>query len=178
MLNKLGILSACSMALAIVSMLGATIAQAEENKGPLWIVGSPAKGLKSGETRAVSSRTEAAPILRGKLSSVECEKATSVGVLLGGSPGTAYAKTTAEDCHLLGKRNCVMTGLRPLTTNAGEIITDTLTILAFAKGSRTSASPSLPPRAKPAMKIYSRNSNSKPKLGPPKKYVALLKMLT
>ncbi len=140
MLNKLGILSSCSIALAVISMLGSTIAQAEENKGPLWIVGSPAKWLKAGETRAVVSRTEAPLIFRGKLASIECEKAINIGFLLGGSPGTDHAKITVENCHLLGKKNYIATGLKPLpATNKGEIITDVLTILAFAKGSRTSA---------------------------------------
>ncbi len=139
-LNRLGILLAVAMAMAVVSMLGSAAAQAEENRGPLWIVGSPAKGLLAGQTRAITSKTEAAPILRGTLASTECERATGVGVLLGGSPGTAYAKTIAENCHLVGHHNCLVTGLKPLpATNAGEVITDVLTILAFAKGSRTSA---------------------------------------
>jgi hypothetical protein len=131
-------LGLCLMAVFALSALAATAAQAEENKGPLWIVGS--HGLVAGETRAVVSKTEAPPILKGKLASVECEKATNVGFLLGGSPGTDYAKITFEACHLLGKKNCLATGLKPLpATNKGEIITDVLTILAFAKGSRTSA---------------------------------------
>ncbi len=133
-------LGLCLVAVFAMSALAASAAQAEENKGPLWIVGSPAKGLLAGETRAVTSRTETAPILHGTLASVECEKATNTGFLLGGSPGTDYAKITFVNCHLLGHVNCIATGLKPLpATNAGEIIVDVLTILAFAKGSRTSA---------------------------------------
>ncbi len=121
-------------------MLGATAAQAEENKGPLWIVGSPAKGLVAGETRAGVAKTEAAPIIKGSAMSIECEKATGTGFLLGGSPGTGYAKTIFEKCNLVGDKNCIATGLKPIAaTNAGEIRVDLLTTLAFAKSSRTSA---------------------------------------
>lgn len=140
-LNRLGIMLAASMAMVVLSALAATVAQAEENKGPLWIVGSPAKSLASGETREIRSKTEGtAPILKGTAASVECEKATNVGFLLGGNPGTDYAKITFEKCNLVGAKNCIATGLKPLpAANAGEIIVDVLTILAFAKGSRTSA---------------------------------------
>jgi len=139
-LNRLVILLASAMAMVVVSMLGAAAAQAEENKGPLWIVGSTPHGLVSGETRAIVSRTEAAPVLRGSVASVECEKATNTGFLLGGSPGTDYAKITFEKCNLVGSKNCIATGLKPIAAaNAGEIRVDVLTVLAFAKGSRTSA---------------------------------------
>jgi hypothetical protein len=138
--NKLGILLTFCMAMAVVGMLGAAAAQAEANKGPLWIVGSPAKGLAVGETRAITARSEAAPIFRGTAASIECEKATGTGFLLGGSPGTGYGKTTFEKCNLVGKRNCIATGLKPIAaTRPGELILDVLTELAFATGSRTSA---------------------------------------
>jgi hypothetical protein len=139
-LNKLGTTLIFAIAMVGVSMLGATAAQAEENKGPLWIVGSPAKGLVAGETRAIVSRTEAAPVLRGSIASLECEKATNTGFLLGGSPGTDYAKIIFEKCNLVGSKNCIITGLKPIAAaNAGEVRVDVLTVLAFAKGSRTSA---------------------------------------
>ncbi len=139
-LNKLGTTLIFAIAMVGVSMLGATAAQAEENKGPLWIVGTTPHGLVAGETRAIVSRTEAAPVLRGSIASLECEKATNTGFLLGGSPGTDYAKIIFEKCNLEGAKNCVATGLAPIAaTNAGEIRVDALTALAFAKGSRTSA---------------------------------------
>jgi hypothetical protein len=139
-LNRLVILLASAMAMAAVSMLGAAAAQAEVNKGPLWIVGSPARGLLAGETRAITSRTESEPILKGTIASVICEKATNSGFLLGGSPGTDYAKIIFVKCHLSGKANCIATGLKPIAaTNSGEIRVDALTDLAFASGSRTSA---------------------------------------
>jgi hypothetical protein len=142
MLNKLGILLAFAMAMMMmmmVSMLGAAAAQAEENKGPLWIVGSPAKGLKAGETRATASKTLGRPILRGTAASIECEKATTTGFLLGGSPGAAVATTKLEKCNLVGEKNCIVTGLKPVASPSGEIRVDGYTILAFAKGSRSSA---------------------------------------
>jgi hypothetical protein len=138
-LNRLVILLASAMAMVVVSMLGAVAAQAA-NEGPLWIVGSPAHGLVAGETRAIVSKTEAAPVLRGSVASVECEKATNTGFLLGGSPGTDYAKIMFEKCNLVGAKNCIATGLAPIAaTNSGEIRVDALTVLAFAKGSTTSA---------------------------------------
>ena len=142
MLNKLGILLAFAMAMVVVSMLGAAAAQAEENKGPLWIVGSPAKGLKTGETRAIKSKAVVGtvPILRGTAASIECEKATTTGFLLGGSPGTDVATIKVEKCNIVGQKNCLATGLKPVAaTNAGEVRVDVYTILAFAKGNRTSA---------------------------------------
>ena len=139
MLNKLGILLAFAMAMVVVSMLGAAAAQAEGNKGPLWIVGSPAKGLKAGETRATVSRTVGVPIFRGAALSIECEKATTTGFLLGGSPGTAVATIKFEKCNIEGQKNCIVTGLRPVASPAGEVRVDVYTILAFPKGSRTSA---------------------------------------
>jgi hypothetical protein len=140
-LNRLVILLASAMAMVAVSMVGAAAAQAEENKGPLWIVGSPAKGLLAGETRAITSRTEKEPVLNGGAgTSVICAKATNTGFLLGGRPGTDYSKIIFVGCHLLGEANCIATGLKPLAAaNAGEVIVDVLTILGFAKGSRTSA---------------------------------------
>jgi hypothetical protein len=135
---KLNILLASTMLMMVVSMLGAAAAQAEENKGPLWIVGG--KGLVAGETRAVVGRTETRPILKGTAASIECDKATGTGFILGGSPGTGYGKTTFEQCNLVGAINCIATGLKPIAaSNAGEIRVDTLTDMAFAKGSRTSA---------------------------------------
>jgi len=125
-----------------VSMVGAAVAQAAEevNKGPLWIVGNPARGLLAGETRAITSRTETTPILRGTAASVECVKATNSGFLLGGSPGTDYSKIIFEKCNLVGAKHCIATGLKPIAaTNKGEIRVDVLTDLAFATGSRTSA---------------------------------------
>jgi hypothetical protein len=140
MSNKLGILLAFSIAMAVVGMLGAAAAQAEANKGPLWIVGSPAKGLAAGETRAITARSEAAPIFKGTAASIECAKATGTGFLLGGSPGTGSGKTIFEKCNLVGSKNCIATGLKPVAaTNSGEIILNVLTVLAFATGSRTSA---------------------------------------
>ena len=84
--NRLIILLASAMAMVVVSMFGAAAAQAEANKGPLWIVGSPSKALASGETRAITSKTVSAPILKGTIASVECEKAKNSGFLLGGRP--------------------------------------------------------------------------------------------
>jgi hypothetical protein len=139
-LHRLVILLASAMALVAVSMVGAVVAQAEVNKGPLWIVGSPARGLLAGETRAITSRTEAAPFLRGTAASVECVKATDSGFLLGGSPGTDYSKIIFEKCNLVGAKHCIATGKAPIAaTNSGEIRVDVLTDLAFATGSRTSA---------------------------------------
>ena len=139
-LNKLGTTLIFAIAMVGVSMLGATAAQAEENKGPLWIVGTTPHGLVAGETRAGVARTEATPVIKGTAASIECEKATGTGFLLGGSPGTGYAKTIFEKCNLVGAKNCIATGLAPIAaTNSGEIRVDLLTALAFAKGSRTSA---------------------------------------
>ena len=132
-------LGLCLVAMFALGAIVASAAQAEENKGPLWIVGSPAKGLKAGETRAITSKTEAAPILHGSLASVECEKATNKGILLGGSPGTAYVEIKFEKCSLEKKPNCVATGLNPKGAVGGEIPVNALVILAFANGSRTSA---------------------------------------
>ncbi len=132
-------LGLCLVAVFALGALVASAAQAEENKGPLWIVGSPAKGLKAGETRAITSRTEAAPVLKGSVASVECEKATNKGILLGGSPGTAFVEIKFEVCHLKGKPNCTATGLNPKGAVEGEVPVNTLVILAFANGSRTSA---------------------------------------
>jgi len=138
--NRLVILLASAMAMVAVSMIGAVAAQAEENKGPLWIVGSPAKGLKTGETRAITSKTEEPPVLKGSLASVECEKATNKGILLGGSPGTAFVEIKFEKCSLKGKPNCTATGVNPLGAVEGEIPVIALVILAFPEsGSRTSA---------------------------------------
>jgi hypothetical protein len=140
MSNKLGILLASCMAMAVVGMVGAAVAQAEVNKGPLWIVGSPAKGLKAGETRAIRARSEAVPIFKGSLASIECEKATGEAILLGGSPGTGSGKTIFEECRLKGKSNCIAIGLNPKAAHSGEIVLNVLTELAFpANGSRTSA---------------------------------------
>jgi hypothetical protein len=139
MLNKLGILLAFAMVMVVVGMLGAAAAQAEENKGPLWIVGSPAKGLKAGETRAITSRTVGVPIFRGTAASIECEKATITGFLLGGSPGTDVATIKVEKCNVVGQKNCLATGLKPIAGAVGEVRVDVYTILAFPLGSRTSA---------------------------------------
>ena len=136
-LKSLGL---CLVAVFALGALVASAAQAEENKGPLWIVGSPAHGLVAGETRAIVSRTEEAPRLKGTAASVECEKATNTGFLLGGRPGNDYAKIIFEKCNLEGFKNCIATGLAPIAaTNSGEIRVDALTVLGFAKGSRTSA---------------------------------------
>jgi len=132
-------LGLCLVVVFALGALAASAAQAEENKGPLWIVGSPAKGLKTGETRAITSKTESAPILKGSIASVECEKATNKGILLGGSPGTAFVEINFEACHLKGKPNCTATGLNPKGAVEGEVPVNTLVILAFANGSRTSA---------------------------------------
>jgi hypothetical protein len=138
-LNRLVILLASTMAMAVVSMLGAAVAQAEENKGPLWIVGSPAKGLLTGETRAITSRTESPPILNGTLASVECPRATNRGILLGGSPGTAFVEIKFEECRKKGAANCLATGLK-LAGATAEIPVNVLVILGFPNGgSRVSA---------------------------------------
>jgi hypothetical protein len=129
-LNRLVILLASAMAMVVVSMLGAVAAQAA-NEGPLWIVGNPAKGLLAGETRAITSRTEAPPVLHGSLASVECERATNRGVLLGGSPGTAFVEIKFEECRRQGAfKNCVATGLKLAGANA-EIPVNVLVILGF-----------------------------------------------
>jgi len=132
-------LGLCLVAVFALGALVASAAQAEENKGPLWIVGSPAKGLKAGETRAIKSKTEAPPVLKGSIASVECAKATNKGILLGGSPGTAFVEIKFEECRLKGAENCVATGLTLKGGVEGEIPVNTLVILAFANGSRTSA---------------------------------------
>jgi hypothetical protein len=132
-------LGLCLVAMFALSALVASAAQAEENKGPLWIVGSPAKGLKAGETRAITSKTEAPPVLKGSIASLECEKATNKGILLGGSPGTAFVEIKFEGCKLKGKPNCSITGLNPKGAVEGEVPVNTLVILAFANGSRASA---------------------------------------
>jgi len=136
-LRSLGL---CLVAVFAMSALVASAAQAEENKGPLWIVGKPAKGLLTGETRAITSRTESAPVLKGTIASVECEKATNKGILLGGSPGTAYVEIKFEKCTLKGKPNCTATGVNPKGAVEGEIPVNALVILGFpAGGIRTSA---------------------------------------
>ncbi len=135
-------LGLCLVAVFAMSALVASAAQAEENKGPLWIVGSPAKGLKTGETRAIKSKAVVGtvPILRGTAASIECEKAATTGFLLGGSPGTDVSTTKFEKCNVVGQKNCLATGLKPVAAaNVGEIRVDVYTILAFAKGSRASA---------------------------------------
>jgi len=132
-------LGLCLVAVFAMSALAASAAQAEENKGPLWIVGSPAKGLKAGETRAIKSVTVGKPILRGTAASIECEKGTTTGFLLGGSPGTDVSTTKFENCNVTTQKNCVATGLKPVASPSGEIRVDVYTILAFALGSRTSA---------------------------------------
>jgi hypothetical protein len=131
-------LGLCLVAVFALGAVVASAAQAEANKGPLWIVGSPAKGLLTGETRAITSRTEAAPVLKGTVASVECVKARDHGFLLGGSPGTADVEIEFEGCTLQGKPNCEAKGLNPAGA-AGEIPVSALITLAFAKGSRTSA---------------------------------------
>jgi hypothetical protein len=138
-LHRMVILLASAMAMVVVSMLGAVAAQAAVNEGPLWIVGNPAKGLLTGETRAITSRTESAPVLLGTLASVECARATNRGILLGGSPGTAFSEIKFEECRLKGKANCVATGLNLKGANA-EIPVNVLIILGFpSSGSKTSA---------------------------------------
>jgi hypothetical protein len=132
-------LGLCLVAVFALGAVVASAAQAETNKGPLWIVGSPAKGLLTGETRAITSRTEAAPILHGSVASIECEKATNKGFLLGGSPGTADVEIKFIKCHVVGKVNCIATGLNPKGVE-GEIPVNALIILGFPAGSnRTSA---------------------------------------
>jgi hypothetical protein len=141
-LHRMVILLASAMAMVAVSMVGAAVAQAAEelNKGPLWIVGNPARGLLTGETRAITSRTESPPVLKGSLASVECEKATNKGILLGGSPGTGYIEIKFEGCFLKGEKNCVATGHKPVKGATGEIPVNTLIILAFpSTENRTSA---------------------------------------
>jgi hypothetical protein len=140
-------LGLCLVAVFALSAVVASAAQAEENKGPLWIVGSPAKGLKTGETRAITSRTEAPPVLKGSVASVECEKATNKGVLLGGSPGTAFVEIKFEKCIAKGKPACTATGENPKGSIVGEIPVNVLVVLAFANGSRTSAVAAFAPEA-------------------------------
>jgi hypothetical protein len=136
-------LGLCLVAVFALSALVASAAQAETSEGPLWIVGPTTRavaGLLSGQTRAITSRTEAAPVLKGSVASVECEKATNKGVLLGGSPGTAFVEIKFEKCFLKGKPACTATGVNPKGAVEGEIPVNVLVILGFpASGSRTSA---------------------------------------
>ena len=81
-------LGLCLVAVFAISALLASAAQAEENKGPLWIVGG--KGLVSGETRAIVSKTVGKPILKGTVFSMECEKATNSGLLFRGESGYRF----------------------------------------------------------------------------------------
>jgi hypothetical protein len=134
-------LGLCLVAMFALGALMASAAQAETNEGPLWIVGSPAKQLVAGETRAIISKTEEEPVLHATASGVPntiCTKATNTGFLLGGSPGTDFTTITFVGCRAEGKTNCVATGTAG-TPNPGEIIVTALTVLAYAKGSRTSA---------------------------------------
>lgn len=141
-ISRLGLVGRVVLALLAVFAVGAltaSAAMAEENKGPLWIVGSPAKPLAAGETRAVVSKTEEEPVLVSKIANIVCEKATNTGFLLGGSPGTDFSKITFVVCHVAGKKNCTATGTTPAGLAEGEIVVEALTKLAYAKGSRTSA---------------------------------------
>ncbi|HEV3323507.1 MAG TPA: hypothetical protein VG147_15085 [Solirubrobacteraceae bacterium] len=138
--SKLGLVLAVGMVMTVLSALATGAAQAEENKGPLWIVGSPARGLLAGQTRAFDATSGVAE-LHSSASGVPntvCEKTLARGFLLGGSPGTDDATITFRGCHAAGKPNCVATGVAA-GTNEEEIVVSVLTILAFANGSRTSA---------------------------------------
>jgi hypothetical protein len=134
--NRLGIMLAAGMAFVMFSALATTAAQAT---GPLWIVGSGGTSLAAGATRATTSINIGVFKLKGEVS-VECTTVKSTGFLLGGNPGTDYSKITFTGCHLEGKTACTAKSVKPLAaSNAGEIIVDALTILAFPVGSTTSA---------------------------------------
>ena len=139
--SKLGLVLAVSMAMTVLSGLVAGAAQAVQNEGPLWIVGSSGRGLLAGETRNITSRNEGIYKLKTVGSpAFECPTVENSGVLLGGSPGTAYTQITFKGCHFENKPKCLVTGVRPLAaTNAGEVIVDTLAVLAYPEGNRESA---------------------------------------
>ena len=139
--SKLGLVLAVGMAMTVLSGLAAGAAQAAQNEGPLWIVGSPGRGLLAGETRNITSRNEGIYTLKTVGSvAIECPTVVNSGVLLGGSPGTAYTQITFKGCHLENKPTCLVTGIKPLAAaNAGEVIVDALAVLAYPEGNRASA---------------------------------------
>lgn len=113
-----------------VGALAASAAQAEG--GPLWIVGAGGTPLAAGETRAITSKSEGVVRLVSSVDTTECAEAVATGVLLGGNPGTAYTSTTLKGCRVVGKPNCVATGLKPLkAAGAGEIVVDGLGVLVY-----------------------------------------------
>jgi hypothetical protein len=151
--NRLGIMLAAGMAMVVFSALAASVAQAEEIKGPLWIVGSPGRGLLTGETRSITSRSEGIYKLKTVGSpAVECNKVLNAGVLLGGSPGTAYTTITFKECHLEGHEKCLASGEKPLASpvNSGEVIVDALAVLVYPEGSTRSALLAFAPEGEPA----------------------------
>jgi hypothetical protein len=130
---------AAAMAMVALSALAASVAQAEG--GPLWIVGSPAKALAAGETRAITSRSEEVYKLKTLSGVIECKVVENAGFLLGGNPGTDYTKITFKECVVeKTEKKCIATGIKPLkAANKGEIIVDAKTVLVYPEGSRTSA---------------------------------------
>jgi hypothetical protein len=130
--SYLNVVGLCLAAVFAMSVIAASAAQAEG--GPLWIVGSGGKSLASGETRTITSVNVSTLFkLKGALV-VECPEVTNKGVLLGGNPGTDYTEITFKGCHLekFTVAECGAKGLKPVkATNAGEVIVDSLTILAY-----------------------------------------------
>jgi hypothetical protein len=131
----------CLVVVFALSAVAVSAAQAEETKGPLWIVGSHGTPLATGETRAITSRSEGVYKLRATGPTVvECKETINSGFLLGGEPGTDYTQISFKKCFLEKNEECVATGLRPLAApNKGEAIVDALTALAYASGTRESA---------------------------------------
>lgn len=143
------IMGLCLVAAFVMSAFAAVAAQAEG--GPLWIVGEPAKALGAGETRAITSRSEGVYKLRSPAGVVECAKVENTGFLLGGNPGTDYAKITFKECVLeKTTKECIATGIKPLkAANKGEIIVDAKTVLVYPEGVRTSALDAFAPQGEP-----------------------------
>ncbi len=162
--NRLGMLLAASMAVAMLSALAATAAQASIPPGPLWLVGchkvlvpktgefknstcteAEAKGeftekLLTNETRNVRSTSRAGVFTLSGAISVECKNVTDKGVLLGGNPGTDHEEITFSECFLEKFPNCVATGLKPLKApNKGEVLVDVYTVLGNADPETKSA---------------------------------------
>jgi hypothetical protein len=133
-MRSIKIMGLCLAAVFVMSAVAATAAQAAE--GPLWIVGSSAASLKTGETRAIKATGVNGPFtLTSALVNVVCKKLEGTGILLGGNPGTDYGRIVFKECSLEGHAACKVTGIAPLKAAAlGEIVVDVYSKLVYPKG--------------------------------------------
>lgn len=137
MTRSIKIMGLCLVAAFVTSAVA--VAAASATGGPLWIVGSGGTSLASGETRTANTVNVGSFELKGA-ANVVCTSVTSTGKLIGGVPGTDEAKIIFSGCALAGHSGCTAKGVKPLAaTNAGEVIVDVLTVLAFPEGVRSSA---------------------------------------